>query len=69
MPRNLFPVDTAVDTSQVKSDKGTVTVKIINGPTIETLGTVQAILCEDYMDIPSVFQLVNRQTAFPCVGI
>jgi hypothetical protein len=66
----LLLVDTGADISLLKPDnldktkqfdpKGRVKVKVVSGSTIQTLGTVQAVMYEGPVRIPFTFQLVDK---------
>ena len=75
----IFLVDSGADISLIKpgnldksrkyDPKGRVRVKSVRGSVIETLGTVQVVICEGPLSIPFTFQLVGRQVDIPCDGI
>jgi hypothetical protein len=58
-----------LDKSRKYDPKGRVRVKSVSGSVIETLGTLQAVICEGLLSIPFMFQLVGRQVDIPCDGI
>ena len=75
----LLLVDTGADISSLKPNnldktkqfdpEGRVQVKSVSGSTIQTLGSVQAVLYEGSVRIPFTFQLVNKRVDLPCDGI
>jgi hypothetical protein len=74
----LFLVDTGSDISLLKPYKldktnqfdpeGRVKVKGVNGSTVQTLGTVQAVLYEGSIRISFMFQLIDKRVDHPCDG-
>ena len=75
----LLLVDTGADISILKPDKldktkrfnpeGRVKVKGVSGSSIQTLGTVPAVMYEGTVRIPFTFQLVGKQADISCDGI
>jgi len=72
-------VDTGADISLIKPDNldktrefdpdSRVTVKSVDGSTIETFGTIQTVVNVDSFKILFTFQLVSKQVDIPCNGI
>lgn len=58
-----------LDSTRLFDPEGRVTVKGVSGTTIQTLGTVQAVMYEGSVRIPFTFQLVDKRVDLPCDGI
>jgi hypothetical protein len=55
--------------AQTSDPENKIKVKTVNGSVIETLGTVESVICEEGFMIPCEFHQVNRQVDIPNDGI